>query len=107
MRNKSRKRILHEQRVKIASMERQLRILRQESVRYDPEIIEARFLVSPHTRPEHYDDILKMESERVCRDMIEKLLYSGLVEITKTREPTFNGYADCYRYTLRVLRRRR
>lgn len=107
MRNKSRKRILHEQRVKIASMERQLRKLRQESVIYDPEIIEARVLMSPHTRPEHYNDILKMECEKMCRNMIEKLLYSGAVEITKTREPTYNGYADCYRYTLRVLRRRR
>ena len=105
--NKSRKRILHEQRVKIASMERQMAILRANATRYDPEIIEARILMSPHTRPEHYDDILKIECEKVCRDMIEKLLYSGAIEITKTREPTFNGYADCYRYTLRVLRRRR
>ena len=106
MRNKSRKRILHEQRVKVASLERQLAILRERSVIYDPETIKARILMSPHARPEHYNDILKMESERVCRDMIEKLLYSGLVEITKTREPTYNGYADCYEYTLRVLRRR-
>lgn len=107
MRNKSRKRILHEQRVKIASMERQMEMLRAKATIYDPETLEARILISPHTRPEHYDDILKMESERVCRDMVEKLLYIGAVEITKTREPTYNGYADCYRYTLRVLRRRR
>ena len=107
MRNKSRKRILHEQRVKISSMEREMAILRANATRYDPETLEARILISPHTRPEHYDDILKMESERVCRDMVEKLLYVGAVEITKTREPTYNGYADCYRYTLRVLRRRR
>lgn len=106
MRNKSRKRILHEQRVKVASMERQMAILRAEATRYKPETIEARILISPHTRIEHYDDILKMESERVCRDMIEKLLYSGAIEVTKTREYTYNGYADCYRYTLRVLRRR-
>lgn len=106
MRNKSRKRILHEQRVKIASLERRLAISRAESARYDPVTLEARVIIPPYTRPEHYGDILKMESEKFCRDMIEKLMYSGAIEVTKTRDFIYDGYADCYRYTLRVLRRK-
>ena len=106
MRNKSRKRLLHEQRVRIAELERQNRILRTECVRYDPETFEARILISQHERPDRYEGILKMESERILHNMIEKILHSGAVEITKTREFMYDGISDCYRLKLTVLRRR-
>lgn len=106
MRNKSRKRLLHEQRVRIAKLEQQNRILRMECVRYDPEIYEARILISPHERPDRYEGILKMESERMLYNMIEKILHSGAVEITKTHEFMYDGIADCYRLRLTVLKRR-
>lgn len=107
MANKSRKRIKNEQRVRIAALEREIKRLRTEAGRYETITLRGKCIVTPDISFPRYDEVLKMESEKVCRDMLEKLMHSGAVERTKTYtySPRY-GKIDAYEFTLNVLKRR-
>lgn len=107
MRNKSKKRIKHEQRVRIAQLERQLMQMREMVEKYNFDTIESKCFIPPYARRSvHYEDILRTEYERACRGMLEKLMRSGAVEKVQTRELSVQyGWYDCYTFRLRVLKK--
>lgn len=117
MANKSKKRIKHEQYVYIKKLEREIKTLRASAVRssfasisgmYDPVVLQSKHLIAPTFDSAYEEKILGYTFEKACREMGEKLMHSGAVEIDKTREFSLNrdGKVDCYTFTLRVLKRR-
>lgn len=109
MANKSKKRIKHEQYVYIKKLEREIKTLRANAVMYDPIVLQSRHLIAPTFDAAYEEKILGYTFEKACREMAEKLMHSGAVEIDKTREFSLNdhgGKVDCYAFTLRVLKRR-
>lgn len=108
MANKSKKRIKHEQQVYVAKLERELKKLRSETMEYEVLELESRHLIAPTFDAAYEEKILGYTFEKACRDMAEKIMHSGAVKIDKTREfaPNRCGKVDCYKFALKVLKRR-
>ena len=108
MANKSKKRIKHEQHVRMMALEREVRLLRAEARMNEPVVLKVSKLITPDLRDAvYYDEILKMTYEEVARAMAEQILKSNVIEIKETREFDFwRGRIDRYDFTLRVLKRR-
>lgn len=111
MANKSRKRIMHELRVRNAEMERELKALREKQLAYQTlkrQILEIHSVaqVRRTNDPGRDGAVLGMETERAVRHMVEQIVRHGAVEVSK--EHIFNPtWADveAYKFTLRVLKR--
>lgn len=108
MANKSKKRIKHEQHVRMMALEREVRLLRAEARMNEPVVLKVSKLITPDLRDAvSYDKILEMTYEDVARAMAEQMMKSNVIEIKETREIDFwRGRIDRYDFTLRVLRRR-
>lgn len=107
MSNKSRKRIKHEQRVRIAMLERALRRANERLVTEEPITLHAKFIMRPERDPVRAEAVLKMETERAVRLMVENIIHSGALEIKETRELSLTyDLIKGYELTLRVLKRR-
>lgn len=107
MANKSRKRIKHEQRVRIAALERQLESLRKNEVQYEQIEVTAKCIIHPDSDPIRYNAVLEMESERAVRNMAEQLIHHGAVERVEMRvfDPRW-GVIRGYEFKLKALKRR-
>ena len=108
MRNKSRKRILHEQRVEIAQLRRELAAHKQakQLVRlaqeYEPQKIELVQYIAPHL-PAHMIEETKRRADReATQKIIEALACSEIIERTENEEP----HGTQVRYRLIVMKRR-
>ena len=108
MRNKSRKRILHEQRVEIEKLRRELAAHKhakdflKAAQEYEIKKIEAAQFIAPYV-PEHRLAEVKRQADReAAQKMIEALERSEVVERTETEE----NRCTVVRYRLTVLKRR-
>ena len=105
MRNKSRKRILHEQRVEIEKLRRELsayarkREIKQE---YTPQKLEIARYLEPHLPPLMLEDVKKKIEAEAVREIVNAVISGGVIEKTETRESGFHKIS----YTLRVLKKR-
>lgn len=110
MANKSKKRIKHEQHVRMMALEREVRLLRAEARMNEPVVLKVSRIISSDVlahSADYSERIAEMVFEEACREMSEQLMKSGVVEIEKTREyDVWRPPADRYNYTLRVLKRR-
>lgn len=107
MRNKSRKRVLHEQRVRIAQLERQLEEKRAQSDLYDIVPIKMRSIMPPERDSYRRQKFLEMEREKTIRIMVEQIIERGAYDIIETREfsPRY-GTVTGYEITIRLLRKK-
>lgn len=107
MSNKSRKRIKHEQRVRIAMLERKLKELRGKAAEYETITLHSKLIMRPERDPGRYNAILEMETEQAVRGMVKNLIHSKANQIDETREysPTY-GYVKGYELTLKVFKKR-
>lgn len=108
MRNKSRKRILHEQRVEIAQLRRELAAHKQArrlvtlAQEYEPQKIEFAQYIAPYL-PAHMIEETKRRADReATQKIIEALAHSEIIERTETEEPS----GTQVRYRLIVMKRR-
>ena len=108
MRNKSRKRILHEQRVEIAQLRRELSAHKQAhslvklAQEYEPQKIEFAQFIAPYI-PEHRIEDAKRQADREAAQKIVEALGRGeVVERTETKE----NRCTVLRYRLIVMKRR-
>ena len=108
MRNKSRKRILHEQRVEIAKLRRELaahklpRQFASLAYEYEPQKIELVQYIAPYL-PAHMIEETKRRADReATQKIIEALARSEIIERIETEEP----HGTQVRYRLIVMKRR-
>ena len=106
MANKSRKRIMHELRVRTAKMERELKALREKQMEYPRLEIHSMAQVRRTNDPGRDGAVLGMETERAVRHMVEQIVRHGAVEVSKEHifDPTWAD-VEVYKFTLRVLKR--
>ena len=105
MRNKSRKRILHEQRVEIEKLRRErsayarARVQMQE---YVPHKLEITRYLNPSLTPLVLEDVKKKIEAEAVREIVNAVINDGVIEKTETRERGFHKIS----YTLRILKKR-
>jgi hypothetical protein len=108
MRNKSRKRILHEQRVEIAKLRRELAAHKQAkqlvslSQTYEPQKIEIAQFIPPYLPDRMIEDEKRRADREALQKIIEALARSEIVERTETIEHR----CKVLRYRLIVMKRR-
>lgn len=108
MRNKSRKRILHEQRVEIEKLRRELsankqaRSLVKLAQEYEPQKLEFAQYIAPHLPAFMIEDTKRRAEKEATQKIIEALAQSEIVERTETEE---NGLTKVI-YRLIVMKRR-
>lgn len=96
MRNKSRKRILHEQRVEIARLNRAVENLLRESARarwsYDAtKTIYCSQIVKTGSGRDDLESFCEHESERIIRDIVRNIVSANVVQITTDEMPEFGA----------------
>lgn len=108
MRNKSRKRILHEQRVEIAKLRRELAAHKHvgrpviQAHEYEPKKIEIAQYIAPHLPSYMIEDIKRRTEREAQQKIIEELGRSEVIEQTVTEEMG----VTVVRYRLIVMKRR-
>ena len=109
MRNKSRKRMLHEQRVEIAKLRRELSAHKQArhlvklAQEYEPQKIEFDQYISPLLPAHMIEDVKRRGDREATQRIIEALAQSEIIERMETEENQITKV----RYRLTVLKRRR
>lgn len=108
MRNKSRKRILHEQRVEIEKLRRELAAHKQAqqlvrlSQTYEPQKLEFVQYIAPYLPAHMIEDTKRRADREATQKIIEALARSAIIERTETEEP----HGTQVRYRLTVMKRR-
>ena len=108
MRNKSRKRILHEQRLEIAKLRRELaahKLPRQFATlayEYEPQKIELAQYIAPYLPARLIEDAKRRADREATREIIEALARSEIIERMETEEQGLTKV----RYRLIVMKRK-
>lgn len=108
MKNKSRKRILHEQRLEIAMLRRELEANKQArrlvvlAQEYEPQKIELAQYIAPYLPSYMIEETKKRADREATQKIIEALARSEIIERIETEEP----HGTLVRYRLIVMKRR-
>ena len=96
MRNKSRKRILHEQRVEIARLKRDKAFLedkvrRMAFERLPPKIISYSLFIRDRDNAEIRDMVFENYGNRIIRDIVRTIVRSNVMQIVSVPVPEFGA----------------